>query len=147
MTIRERIMMFLRSNPEMALGIVFVLLFTVSSYLVTKPFFSKKDSLPVLTESEFTQVLKESDRTVLIEFFAPWCGPCRIQGSILQEYADTHTDAVTVAKVNVDESTTLANRFSISAIPTLIVFRDGQETARGSGLHDTEQLNGLLNKR
>ena len=63
----------------------------------------------------------------LVDFYADWCGPCKMMSPIVDEIADERTD-VTVAKVNVDESSELASRFGVVSIPTLIIFKDGKET-------------------
>jgi len=66
-----------------------------------------------------------SERAVLIDFWAPWCGPCRAVGPVLDEIAQEYGDRVTVGKVNVDEEPTLAARFGVRSIPTLMFFKDG----------------------
>ena len=66
---------------------------------------------------------------VLVDFYADWCGPCKMMSPIVDEIADERTD-VTVAKVNVDESSELASRFGVVSIPTLIIFKDGKEAGR-----------------
>ena len=65
----------------------------------------------------------------LVDFYADWCGPCKMMSPIVDEIADERTD-VTVAKVNVDESSELASRFGVVSIPTLIIFKDGNESSR-----------------
>ena len=65
----------------------------------------------------------------LVDFYADWCGPCKMMSLIVDEIADERTD-VTVAKVNVDESSELASRFGVVSIPTLIIFKDGKEAGR-----------------
>ena len=65
----------------------------------------------------------------LVDFYADWCGPCKMMSPIVDEIADERTD-VTVAKVNVDESSELASRFGVVSIPTLIIFKDGKESSR-----------------
>ena len=65
----------------------------------------------------------------LVDFYADWCGPCKMMSPIVDEIADERTD-ITVAKVNVDESSELASRFGVVSIPTLIIFKDGKESGR-----------------
>ena len=65
----------------------------------------------------------------LVDFYADWCGPCKMMSPIVDEIADERTD-ITVAKVNVDESSELASRFGVVSIPTLIIFKDGKEAGR-----------------
>ena len=76
----------------------------------------------------------------LVDFWAPWCGPCRVQGPILEEVAKSIKDQAQIAKVNVDEFTTLANRFNVQYIPTLILFKDGIETMRFTGVQNKNTL-------
>ena len=70
----------------------------------------------------------------LVDFWAPWCGPCRMQGPILEELVATLGDRVTIGKVNVDESTGAAVRYGVRSIPTLLVFHDGQMVDRFVGV-------------
>ena len=78
--------------------------------------------------------------TTLVDFWATWCGPCRMQAPILDAFEAEMGDLVKVGKVDVDEQPDIARRYNIFSIPTLIVFRDGQEIARTVGVTD---LNGL----
>ncbi|MBI3836628.1 MAG: thioredoxin [Planctomycetia bacterium] len=76
---------------------------------------------------------------VLVDFYADWCGPCQIQGQILEELI-AEDDNATVVKVNVDMNTELAERFGVQALPTLLIFRDGRNVARHVGLATKEQI-------
>ncbi len=95
-----------------------------------------------LTQADFNEKVKNSSDVYLVDFWAPWCGPCRMMAPILDEYAAKQTK-VKVAKVNVDESPELASEFGITGIPTLIIFNKGKEDQRISGL---VQLNVLEQK-
>lgn len=88
-----------------------------------------------LTKENFKQVVLESKGTVLVDFWAAWCGPCKMVGPVLEEFSNEHKDIV-VGKVNVDEQEELASEFSIMSIPTLIVFKDGKSVRRESGARD-----------
>ena len=82
-----------------------------------------------LSESTFDEVVGSSDKPVLVDFWAEWCGPCKMIGPILEEIASEH-DGISIAKVNVDENPDIARRFEVMSIPTLIMFQDGQPAKR-----------------
>lgn len=90
-----------------------------------------------LTSENFEEVTASG--TVLVDFWAVWCGPCKMQSPIVDAFAEKHPD-VTVCKVNVDEEAALAAQFGIMAIPTLAVFKDGELAARKVGLSNLEEI-------
>ena len=91
-----------------------------------------------LNEMDFDAAVAEG--VTLVDLWAPWCGPCRMQGPVLEELAGELGDGVTIAKVNVDESPRLGARFSVQAIPLWVLLKDGQEIARFVGLQSQGDL-------
>jgi len=92
------------------------------------------------SEQSFDQTVLQSPVPVIVDFWAPWCGPCRKQSPIVDQLADQEADRLRVVKVNVDAHEALARRFDIRGIPTLIVFSNGKEKTRLIGLHSLEQV-------
>jgi thioredoxin 1 len=91
-----------------------------------------------LSESQFDTAI--ANGVTLVDFWAPWCGPCRMQGPILEEVAKSVDGQVKIAKVNVDEAESVAGRFGIQAIPTLLLFKDGNDIRRFVGVQSKEIL-------
>lgn len=97
-----------------------------------------------VTDATFASETKNG--VVLIDFWAPWCGPCRIQGPILDELAAEMGDKVTIAKVDVDQNPATASKFGIMSIPTLMVKKDDKVVETLVGVHRKEQLSSILEK-
>ncbi len=88
----------------------------------------------VLSEQEFSAEVLESKGTVLVDFFAPWCGPCKMLSPVVDQVAEEVADKGSVFKVNVDEAANIAAQFGVMSIPTLVVFKDGEEVQRFTGV-------------
>lgn len=98
-----------------------------------------------ITKANFDELVLHSSSPVLLDFWAPWCGPCRMVAPIVEELAEERED-VLVGKVNVDEEIELALQFGVASIPTLIVMKNGQEAARTVGYQPKADLEKLLDK-
>jgi thioredoxin 2 len=97
-----------------------------------------------LDKQGFGTYLERTSLPVLVDFWAPWCGPCKMMAPVLERTAHERATTLQVAKVNTDEQQELAGRFNIRSIPTLILFRDGREVARQSGAVDGSTLSRWL---
>ena len=92
------------------------------------------------TDSAFDQDVLNSEVPVLVDFWAPWCGPCRLVSPVVEAIGQAHPEKLATAKVNTDENQHLAMRYSIFSIPTLIVFKDGREAGRLVGYMPQEAM-------
>jgi thioredoxin 1 len=97
-----------------------------------------------LSGSQFDAAI--ANRVTLVDFWAPWCGPCRIQGPILEEVAESVRGRAKIAKVNVDDAGRVAGRFGVQSIPTLVLFKDGNEVRRFVGVQKHNTLIEAINK-
>jgi thioredoxin 1 len=96
------------------------------------------DKVKELTAANFANTTASG--TVLVDFWAPWCGPCKMQGPILDKVADKVGDKAVIAKVNVDENPTIAAQFGVRSIPTLILFKNGQKVRDFIGVQQEAAL-------
>ena len=96
-----------------------------------------------VTKDTFQEVVLNSKKPVLLDFWAPWCGPCRMVVPLVEQIAEERDDIV-VCKVNVDEEPDLASQFQIVSIPTLIVMKDGEVVARETGAKPKAQISAMI---
>ena len=96
-----------------------------------------------LTKENFAQEVLQSDKTVLVDFYADWCGPCKMQGPVLEELANDRDD-VKVCKLNIDEQRDLAIEYGVMSIPTLMSVKGGEVTYKEVGLTQRRELDKIL---
>lgn len=98
------------------------------------------------TKADFEKVVMEGKGVVLVDFWASWCGPCRMVGPIIDQLAEEYEGKVTVGKVNVDEESSLASEFAVVSIPTIIIFKDGKQVEKLVGVRSFDDFCDVLDK-
>ncbi|MBD3300439.1 MAG: thioredoxin [Candidatus Moranbacteria bacterium] len=93
-----------------------------------------------LSDADFTKEVKDQKGLVLVDFWAPWCGPCQMMGPIVDDLAEQYKDKIKFGKLNVDENPNTAKEFQIMSIPILMFFKDGKKINELLGAHDEETV-------
>jgi thioredoxin 1 len=96
--------------------------------------------IATLSDTTFDEEIRAAEAPVIVDFWAEWCGPCKMIAPILEEIATEHNGAVRVAKINVDDNPDIARRYDVMSIPTLIIFKDGEPAKRLIGAKGKGQL-------
>ncbi|PIT94165.1 thioredoxin [Candidatus Falkowbacteria bacterium CG10_big_fil_rev_8_21_14_0_10_43_11] len=99
----------------------------------------------ILTDQNFEQEVLQAKQPVLVDFWAPWCGPCQMMGPVIEELARDLAGKAKVGKLNVDENQTTAEKYNVMSIPTIIIFKNGQIAEEMSGVQSKEALAEKLN--
>jgi thioredoxin 1 len=103
-------------------------------------------SVQQVTDADFEKAVLQSGKPALVDFWAPWCGPCRIIGPIVEELAPTYQGRAVIAKMNVDDNPMVAQRFGITSIPTLMMFKDGKLVDRVVGAMPRAELQKFIDR-
>jgi thioredoxin 1 len=106
----------------------------------------ESEHLVQVTDSDFEQQILQSDKPVLVDFWAAWCGPCRTVGPVVEELAGEYAGKIKVAKLNVDENKETPTKYGIRGIPTLILFKDGQVVDQIVGAVPKSRIKELLDR-
>jgi len=103
------------------------------------------DLIKTFTDADFESNIK-GEMPVLVDFWAAWCGPCKMIAPVIDEMAKTYAGKLNVAKLNVDENNTTAANYGVMSIPTLLIFKNGQEVERIVGYKSKSELTAIVNK-
>jgi thioredoxin 1 len=107
---------------------------------------AKGESLVQFTDANFEQEVLKSEKPVLVDFWAPWCGPCRAVGPVVEDLAEAYKGRVKVGKINIDDNPKTATAYGVMSIPTLILFNKGDIMDKLIGLSPKDRLEGLIKK-
>ncbi len=98
------------------------------------------------TDTNFEQEVLSSDHPVLVDFWAPWCGPCRMIAPMVEELAKENTGSFKIGKINIDDNPNVAQNYGVSAIPTLMIFKNGEVVERFVGVRPKNQLQSAIDQ-
>jgi thioredoxin 1 len=99
-----------------------------------------------INESKFNDEVINADKLVLVDFWAPWCGPCKMVAPVVEDISKEYSDKIKVVKVNVDENQGIANKYEVSNIPTLMLFKDGDVVNKMVGFQPKPALQKAINR-
>ena len=103
-------------------------------------------ALQNVTTGDFQQAVLEADKPVLVDFWASWCGPCKMLAPVVEKLAGEYTDQLTIVKLNTDENPEIAGKYGISGIPCLILFKGGEAIDRFVGFDSGPRIKSMLGK-
>ena len=98
------------------------------------------------TKADFEKEVMQGTGTVLVDFWASWCGPCKMVAPIIDQLSDEYTGKATIGKVNVDEESALASEYAVVSIPTIIIFKDGKQVEKLVGVRSFDDFCDVLDK-
>ena len=104
------------------------------------------ENVTVITKNNFDEEVLKSDKAVLVDFWAPWCGPCRAVGPIVDELAGEYAGKAKVSKLNVDDEGEIAAKFRVMSIPTIMIFKNGDVVEKVIGARSKTELSTLIDK-
>ncbi len=104
------------------------------------------ENVTVITKDNFEQEVLKSEKAVLVDFWAPWCGPCRAVGPIVDELASEYNGKAKISKLNVQDENELAAKFRVMSIPTIMIFKNGDVVEKVVGARSKSELSSLIDK-
>lgn len=99
-----------------------------------------------ITDSNFEDKVLKADAPVLVDFWAEWCGPCKMAEPVLEELSEEYSDKLTIAKIDVDDNQTYSQKYGVMSIPTTILFKEGEEIGRQTGFAGKKAFEELIKK-